>query len=397
MIQLPIIEVKQPLGVFYITSIKASVLLQLVEADPYRVEHDGSLTGIQRSENKVRLREIANFLLGVESAMPNSIIIAGNTNANLEEKYKWSIHDEKGSKYLVIPYLVINGSIIDGQHRLRAFELIPQEKLNDFELLCSIYLDLPNPYQAYLFATININQKTVSRSLAYELYGYNLDEENPKSWSPEKVAVFLTRKMNFDKESIFYNHILVAAENDEVLFEIAPKEKEWFVSTASIVDGFLSLFSSKPKSDRDLLQQTIAQKRDRSLLPRDNTPLREFYLNGNDKLIFTIVENYFRASYKTLYKVKSYLFKTVGIQAQFGVLKVILDKRLKEDKDISERYFSAILSSCNTIDFSDNFYTASGLGKSRILNSILLMLSFKEFDEISNPRDLNDYVRLIRK
>jgi len=328
-------------------------------------------------------------------ALPNSIIIAGNTNSSIEIESKWQIITEGEYKYLIIPQLVINGSIIDGQHRLKGFELIPIQRREEYELLCSIYLDLPNPYQAYLFATININQKAVDKSLAYELYGYNLDEENPSSWSPEKLAVYLARRLNFEEESIFYNHIKVAAENDEVLFDIAPRDQEWCISTASIVDGILSLISTRPKKDRDLLQQLEINKRNRTLLAPDKTPLRNYYLSNNDKLIYLIINNFFKASHSILYKKGSYLFKTVGIQAQFGILKNILEQNLAKDKDISVKYFSDILGNCKEIDFSDNFFTASGLGRLRILNSFLIKLNLKDIEDITNPQDRINYKRLL--
>jgi len=190
---------------------------------------------------------------------------------------------------------------------------------------------------------------------------------------------------------------LVAAENDDILFEIAPKKQDWYVSTASIVDGILLLISSKPKNDRDLLQQASLTERKRSILGLDKAPLRKYYLENNDKLIFSIISNFFKASYGTLFKKDTYLYKTVGIQAQFGVLKVILEKYLERDKDISENYFKNILKDCSNIDFSDNFYTASGLGKSRIYNSLLIKLGFKDFGEIPNKIDLSHYERILNK
>ncbi|MBR0324911.1 MAG: hypothetical protein IIX11_02130, partial [Selenomonadales bacterium] len=37
------------------------------------------------------------------------------------------------------------------------------------------------------------NQKRVDKSLTLELFGYDLDNEPSNTWSPEKLAVFLTR------------------------------------------------------------------------------------------------------------------------------------------------------------------------------------------------------------
>lgn len=394
MLKLKVIEIKQPFGVFYATKMDSDQLLKIAEAEPYRILENGEYAGSQRSRNDKRLTEIAEYLKGVESALPNSIIIAGNTNSN-EDDDRWKIVKENDDTFLIIPKLEINGSIIDGQHRVNGFKLLNESQRKKYELLCSVYLNIPNPYQAFLFATINMNQKKVDKSLAYELYGYNLDEENSEQWSSEKLAVFLTRKLNLDENSIFHNHIIVAAENEEALFDVSPKNQDWFVSTASIVEGILSLISSNPKKDRDKLQQLSITDRKRKMLISDSTPLRQYFLDSNDKLIYLIVLNFFNASHCLLYKKNSYIFKTIGIQSQFNLLKNLLVKFLEIDKDISVAYFKNHLKSCEEIDFSDNFYTASGVGKTRINNSLLIKLGFKELTEINKKEEVEDYKRLL--
>jgi DNA phosphorothioation-associated DGQHR protein 1 len=394
MLKLPVLEINQPFGIFYAVKVKSSDLLKVVESDPYRALENGTHTGTQRQMQTNRLKEISEYLKGVESALPNSIIIAGNTYSKKEET-RWRIVVEDNNKYLLIPKEEINGTIIDGQHRLNGFKMLSREERDKYELLCSVYMDIHNPYQAYLFATINMNQKKVSKSLAYELYGYNLDEENANVWSTEKLAVFLTRKLNFDKTSVFNGHIIVAAENDEVLFDVSPRKQDWFISTASIVDGILTLISSNSRKDRDRLQQENSKNRKRNVLEIDNTPLRKYYLEGNDLLIYTIVNNFFRASYDVLYKKDSYLFKTVGIQAQFNLLKQILLNHLEKDTNISVDYFKNKLKVFESIDFSDNFYTASGVGRVRISNTFFIKLGYKEIDSIKKEIEKKDYVRLL--
>jgi len=395
MLKLNVIEIKQPFGTFYATKIKASDLLKITESDPYRALKSGEHTGTQRPIQNFRLKEISEYLKGVESALPNSIIIAGNINTD-KGASRWEIIKENGVKFLVISKEEINGAIIDGQHRLNGFRLLSSDMQKEYELLCSIYLDIPNPYQAYLFATINMNQKRVSKSLAYELYGYNLDEENSDRWSSEKLAVFLTRKLNFDENSIFKSHIIIAAENDEVLFDVSPKKQDWSISTASMVDGILTLISSKPKKDRDDLQQIPSKDRKRDILSMDSTPLRKYYLENNDKLIYKIVNNFFKASFNELYKKDSFLFKTIGIQSQFNLLKMILTQHLEKDKNISVDYFIEILEIFKSIDFSDNFYTTSGVGKTRVINSFLIKAGYKELSAIKKEEDIENYKRLLK-
>jgi hypothetical protein len=59
---------------------------------------------------------------------------------------------------------LIQARIVD----LHAFsQLADDEEHRDMELLCVVFIDLPTPYHAYIFATINFNQKKVDRSLTY--------------------------------------------------------------------------------------------------------------------------------------------------------------------------------------------------------------------------------------
>jgi len=58
--------------------------------------------------------------------------------------------------------------VIDGQHRLFAFE--PGSEESDFELPVVAFVGLDRSWQAYLFWTINIKPKRINASLAYDLY-----------------------------------------------------------------------------------------------------------------------------------------------------------------------------------------------------------------------------------
>ena len=58
--------------------------------------------------------------------------------------------------------------VIDGQHRLWAFET--QEPKGDYELPVIAFVGLGLSWQAYLFYTINIKPKKINASLAFDLY-----------------------------------------------------------------------------------------------------------------------------------------------------------------------------------------------------------------------------------
>lgn len=394
-IRVPVLKIIQPLGEFYAAVLSANILLQVTYSDPLRLlgfSNEGAyeLQGHQRKLVKERLRIIGRYIDTVEAAFPNSIILAANycEDGTLEESEKrWSIESDGTNNVLVIPSAKKLAAIVDGQHRLYGFQEATINDRLDMPLLCSIYLDLPNPFQAYLFATINYNQKPVDKSQSYELYGFNLEDEPPVAWSPEKTAVFLCRKLNTDESSVFKNHIIVTAQQDDAVNGTAKLQKKiWAVSTATIVEGVLKLFSSNPKRDRDIMHRTTVDKgRDRKVLDdRDKSPLRKQYLDCNDLLIFTLTKNYFNAVSNVLWTdiSDSIIRKTVGIQALFDILKQVCHEAIIA-KDISYNFFKQRIAPCKEINFSNAFFEASGRGRQRIRNAIELCLNLKQLNAIS--------------
>ncbi len=71
-----------------------------------------------------------------------------------------------GSKWE--PNLVYPMEVIDGQHRLWAFEEF--DPCYDFELPIVAFHNLDRSWQAYLFWSINITPKRINKSLAFDLY-----------------------------------------------------------------------------------------------------------------------------------------------------------------------------------------------------------------------------------
>ena len=209
-LKIPCFPVVQPLGTFYLCSINSEILRELTYPDALTIggidkTRPGiyKLSGNQREEITEKRMQIGRFIDSVEASFPNTIILGANVDENGDQindlELKWEIEKIADSYKLVIPIKKKNARIIDGQHRLRGFDYSSLNK--NFDLPCSVYIDLPLAIQASIFATININQKKVDRSLAFELFGYNLDDEPAESWSPEKLAIFLTRKLNTEDES----------------------------------------------------------------------------------------------------------------------------------------------------------------------------------------------------
>ena len=409
-IRIPAIKVVQPIGVFYVASIEASTLLEVAYSNPAKIieekEKGYSFFGGQREKKEDRLKAIGRYIDTEESGFPNSVIIGANYHENgcLEEneEERWRVEetDIKDVCYLVIPTEKKLASIIDGQHRLFSFDKKYSER-ESMPLLCSIYLDLPLPYHAHIFATININQKSVDKSLAYELFGFNLDNEAPETWSPETFAVYLARVLNTDQDSPIKGNVLIGVQDSNHIME----SKEWFVSLATIVDGILRLITSDPKRDRDIINKfSLTGGKLRTHLESNlRQPLRQLYIEGKDLSIYEIIVNYFSAAREIFWShfdERSYIAKTVGIQALFDIMKIILSNTDPQEILLvtNKGWFRAILEKAGHIDFSDPFFQASGKGRGRIKNVIGICCNFVQLETLrTTEEEKKEYVNVLSK
>ena len=357
------------MGEFYIAKIKAGDLLKISTSSVARYDKDGNLKGNQRPLDTKRLKAIANFIMSDEMSFPTSILIAANIDreGGIIEKQndRWIVEKTNITDVfnLVVPDK-ISSLIIDGQHRLNAFNYA-DSSCKEIELVCSIFIDLPNPYQAYLFATINGNQKRVDISLALELFGYDVENEPQDTWSPEKLAVYLTRKFNFSKKSPLYQKIKLAPLYSEI-DEIVNKE-QWLLSTAAMVEGIMSLISSNPQKDRDMLamkRNSIWGDKTRQILSDNGKPvLRYLYLNSKDNELYLILENFFWSVKTILWDnatENSIILKTIGISVLFDILKSIL-----ENYGI-QKSFDLYINKIKDVDYSNNYFSLSGGGKTKL-------------------------------
>ena len=407
----PAFSVTQPFGQFVVTTLPAKLLLDVAYSDRLKAirQPDGTyiLEGSQRELLDRRLREIGEYIDTSEVAFPNAIILAANYKEEdglieEEEDNRWRFEtDGNLVGQLFIPKNIKLAPIIDGQHRLFGFHHSKRIERLDTPLLCAIYFDLPKPYQASLFATINANQRPVSKSQTYELFGYNLEKEAPAKWVPEKLSVFLTRKLNAAADSPLKDHIVVAAENDFSLsLSQARKAGVWAMSTATSVEGIVRLISRNPKRDAYRMSGSLRYEgKNRAVLPLESdskkTPLRELYINENDELIYKAIKNYFTAVEGTLWtstNIGSYITKTVGIQALFDISVPIM-KHATDAKDLSAGYFEEILAPTSGFEFSNDFFQASGTGRGRVRNCLELLLGMRQLAAI--PKDRETYQRLL--
>lgn len=328
-----VLLVQQPFGDFYIASIPASKLVKVTHTIPAEY-FDGQLDGVQRAKNQKRIENISRFCLTENPLFPNTIILAANIKQSgdvVDEEDQWRIEGD----FLIIPACVQAASIVDGQHRIQGMKKALSDGMEDFDLVCAIYMDLPTPKQAEVFATINFNQQKVDKSLAYQLFGYDLDASEREYWSPDTLAISITRLLGKQSSSPLKNHIGVGVKESKLVFETESEGQEyytdpWKVSTSTMVGGISSLISKDPIRDRYAIHKRRLFKKDRSVLEigeKNIPPLRHLYLSFKDETIYNVIESFFCSVEKNLWKSsETILRKTIGIQALFDILGAIIEK-----------------------------------------------------------------------
>ena len=138
------------------------------------------------------------------------------------------------------------------------------------------------------------------------------------------------------------------------------------LSTAAMVEGILSLISTNPQRDRDMLAMRKSnwwQDKSRKILPEDNSVLRSEYKNCDDDTIYNILTLFFISVKKILWanaEPNSVIIKTIGISVLFDVLKELL----KQDSKIND--FDIFISQISGVDYSNNYFQYSGVGKTRL-------------------------------
>lgn len=392
------IKVVQPLGEFYIAKIKAGDLLRISTSSVARYDKNGNLTGNQRPLDTKRLKAIAKFIMSDEMSFPTSILIAANIDDKgviiEDEEKRW--HIEKTNLPDVYDLIVpdnISSLVIDGQHRLNAFNYADSD-CKEIELVCSIFIDLPNPYQAYLFATINGNQKRVDKSLALELFGYDVENEPQDTWSPEKLAVYLTRKFNFSKSSPLYQRIKLAPLYSEL--EDLVDKNQWLLSTAAMVEGIMSLISSNPQKDRDMLamkkNSIWSDKTRKGLTDKGKPVLRHLYIDSKDDELYSILEKYFYSVKAILWDnatKDSVILKTIGISVLFDILKNILEQ------DGAQESYDSYINKISDVNFSSSYFALSGGGKTKLKRILKYKLGFMKESDL--PKEDRDFLNGIIK
>lgn len=270
-IEFECLEVTQPIGTFYIGSIDAKDLIDISYADVRRIKERDveKYLGIQRPLSESRVSELKQYVNVVDATFPTSVILAVKSEDIIEYSKETSTIKIKNEGKVA--------QIIDGQHRIAGLEAFNGNK---FQINVTLFVDMDMEDQAMVFATINLTQTKVNKSLAYDLFEFS------KSRSPQKTCHNIAKLLNSEEGSPFKNKIKILG--------LATGKAEETLTQATFVESLLQHISINPILDRDTL------KRGKNLKKANDNELkkllfRNMFIENRDAQIAKIIWNYFEA------------------------------------------------------------------------------------------------------
>lgn len=159
-LKVPYLMVKQAHREFVLTKLPVGILTN-ISYTAVRGQSD-ERGAVQRLLNTRRIASVRNFTLKV-GEYPGAVILNWVNKEN-------PIRKDDG--HLLFSNIAASAQIIDGQHRLAGIKEAIKEspQIAKFEIPVVIYENLSTRECADLFLSINTEQKTVPRSLVFDLY-----------------------------------------------------------------------------------------------------------------------------------------------------------------------------------------------------------------------------------
>lgn len=292
----------QPVGNFYAIKINAADLIPIAESKQRKPYNNSS--GVQRKLDNQRINHIADYSKTQNAMFPTPIILSANSSYV-------DISFSSNTLSIKDNYIKENReyfSIVDGQHRLAGMERA--ETSERFELLALLTFDTTLEEDADIFIAINKNQKPVTKSLVYDLFGLS------STRSVEKFLHEISVAINESNKSSMKNHIkMLGYKTDELL---SPN-----ITQGALVDIMRPLFSNNTNEDNQNLSSGF------SLDENSKIPLR-YLLIKNDvdnaaKIVMLFLNSWMNMVNLLNYQ-KTKFVKTVGYNLAFHMLLKFLNE-----------------------------------------------------------------------
>lgn len=149
-------------------------LVQSLESRSFRVRSmellsEERVEPYQRFLDEKRAVQIAEYIKLPSALLPNSIILA--VNVSLDESDVLQPGPD-GTLTIRLPRSANSAVILDGQHRVAAFEYLDKTIRDQMQVVVAFLVGVPFYQQAEIFAVINGKQKPVNKSIIFDLFGY---------------------------------------------------------------------------------------------------------------------------------------------------------------------------------------------------------------------------------
>jgi hypothetical protein len=341
MSELNYIKLEQPVGDMFLVKMKATQVANIAASKTRKSYNDNS--GIQRKLDPHRIKSIAKFCKTKNAMFPTPIILSASSD--------YFVINEKEST-LTIPIIGEDEnkfcSIVDGQHRLEGLK--ESGVIEKFELLVSFVFDTDPSKDATLFSIINGNQKPVSRSLIYDLYGLS------RSRTVEKTCNKVMRSLNGedDTKSELNGKIKMLGYKDEF-------SQNGIVSQAAMIKNLMKLITDKSERDNIDIEfgRELQQLDSRQYIFRDN------FIKGDDNFIIQENIDFFNSWIKRLSEVKEkynqneykQFEKTIGFSVSYRIFQILYlaweDSKKYTITDIEDRFLKK---DCYLVGSRKDFY-----------------------------------------
>jgi DGQHR domain-containing protein len=282
----PALRIRQPIGEIYLAAIDHALLQKITYFDVRRVLRDTrdveAYLGIQRPLSESRVADLEKYVNFVDATFPTAVILA------IDESDCVS-YDERKQELVLSNVRAGNAEpdiafsnlcrVIDGQHRIAGLEAY---KGPQFQVMAAIFVGIDIADQAYIFATVNLEQTKVRKSLAFDLF------DLARTRSPYKTCHNVAVALDTIKDSPLFHRI-------KRLGTATPgRDSSETISQSTFVDALIRYISAEPKVDRDLmLRGQKLELANAETLKR--YCFRNLFIKGDDVTIGRLIQNYFDA------------------------------------------------------------------------------------------------------
>lgn len=283
-ITIPTLKARQPIGDLFFSTMSHDQIVKITYFDVRRVLQDSRdverYLGIQRPLNISRVGQLNEYVNFYDATFPTAIILAVDEQyADYNEVTKeLTLSNVKRGD--VKPTIAISNiaRVLDGQHRIAGLREFGGK---NFDVPVTIFIGADIADQAHIFATVNLEQQKVNKSLTYDLYSL------ANSRSPQKTCHSVAVVLDRDPDSPFYERIKrlgLATEGRD--FEP--------ISQAAFVESLMKYISRDAKQDRDII---LRGGRLEPIVASElwDLPFRNMFILERDVQIVQVMYDYFSA------------------------------------------------------------------------------------------------------